>query len=405
MALPPDGVLVEFQRYQSYDGRQKPAERWGGARYLALVLTPDGSIRSVDLGAAATIDQLIAQALVVSEKAGQDPEPLWNQVRQQIFSPLMPFLTNRKQWFLSPDGELNRVPFAALLAPEKSGSLLAQAVKLRLLTTGRDLLPQSQTKQAKGDQILVIANPDFGSRGTPWKPLPATAREGRQIASQLRGTLLEGAQATVNALQQARRLKVLHVASHGFFSNPQTSPQSTAITQRSGSMSAAFSGPPAATGDPLLNSGIVLAGANNHSPSTQNSSAQDPAVASQDDGYLTAKEVARMQLEGTELVVLSACETASGTFQSGEGVYGLQRALTVAGAYSTLLSLWKVDDDATAFFMERYYSLLKEGKGRMEALLSVQNEFRTNPKIPAWEDFHYWAAFQLVGETGPIYGL
>lgn len=405
MALPADGVLVEFQRYQSYDGIQKPAQRWGGVRYLALVLTPDSSIRAVDLGAAAAIDPLIAQALAASEKAGQDPEPLWNQVRQQIFSPLMPFLTNRKHWFLSPDGELNRVPFPALLGPEKTGSLLAQTVQLRLLTSGRDLLPQIGTNQTKADQILVIANPDFGAPGTPWKPLPATAKEGRQIAFQLRGTLLEGAQATAKTLQQVRGLKVLHVASHGFFSNPQTSPQTTTITQGSGPRSAAISGPPATTGDPLLNSGIVLAGANSHIRFALKSSAQDPAAAYQDDGYLTAKEVARMQLEGTELVVLSACETASGSFQSGEGVYGLQRALTVAGAHSTLLSLWKVDDDATAFFMERYYSLLKKGKGRMEALLAVQNEFRTNPKIPAWEDFHYWAAFQLVGESGPINGL
>jgi CHAT domain-containing protein len=124
-----------------------------------------------------------------------------------------------------------------------------------------------------------------------------------------------------------------------------------------------------------------------------------------DDGYLTAKEAATLQLAGTELVVLSACETAAGEQRSGEGLYGLQRALNVAGAHSTLLSLWKVDDDATAYFMELYYRLLKQGKGRMEALLAVQQEFRTKPLLPAWEDFRYWAAWQLVGETGPVEGL
>ena len=160
----------------------------------------------------------------------------------------------------------------------------------------------------------------------------------------------------------------------------------------------------------MLNSGIVLAGANRSlrpdlvpaaAPSSSN-------PGSADDGYLTAKEAAQLQLRGTELVVLSACDTASGEQQSGEGLFGLQRALSVAGARSTLLSLWKVDDDATAFFMERYYSLLKQGKGRMEALLAVQEEFRTKPfpkKKNAWEDYRYWAAFQLVGETGPIGGL
>ena len=136
-------------------------------------------------------------------------------------------------------------------------------------------------------------------------------------------------------------------------------------------------------------------------PAASPSASQD----STDDGYLTAKEAAQLQLKGTELVVLSACDTASGEQQSGEGLFGLQRALSVAGARTTLLSLWKVDDDATAYFMERYYNLLKQGKGRMEALLAVQNEFRTKPKVNAWEDFRYWAAWQLVGEMGPIGGI
>ena len=156
----------------------------------------------------------------------------------------------------------------------------------------------------------------------------------------------------------------------------------------------------------MLNSGIVLAGANrNLRPDRTPTASPAASEANADDGYLTAKEAAQLQLRGTELVVLSACDTASGDQQSGEGLFGLQRALSVAGARSTLLSLWKVDDNATAHFMERYYTLLKQGKGRMEALLAVQEEFRTKPQLPAWEDYRYWAAFQLVGETGPINGL
>ena len=117
------------------------------------------------------------------------------------------------------------------------------------------------------------------------------------------------------------------------------------------------------------------------------------------------QEAAQLQLVGTELVVLTACETAAGEQQSGEGLYGLQHALNLAGARTTLLSLWKVDDDATPYIMERYYRLLQQGKGRMVALLAVQNEFRSSPPVPAWEDYRYWAALQLVGETGPIEGL
>jgi CHAT domain-containing protein len=154
----------------------------------------------------------------------------------------------------------------------------------------------------------------------------------------------------------------------------------------------------------MLNSAIVLAGANRYLR-TGSLPAGPAGSADADDGYLTAKEAAQLQLAGTELVVLSACDTAAGAQQSGEGLYGLQRALNAAGARSTLLSLWKVDDYATFGFMQGYYELLKQGKGRMEALLAVQQEFRTNPKIREWKDPRYWAAWQLVGETGPIKGI
>jgi CHAT domain-containing protein len=146
-----------------------------------------------------------------------------------------------------------------------------------------------------------------------------------------------------------------------------------------------------------LRSGIVLAGANN------------PGLDPNDDGLLTALEATALQLDGTELVVLSACSTGAGDIQSGEGLYGLQRALTVAGARSTLLSLWKVDDAATAEFMVRFYRRLKAGEGRADALAGVQAEFRAGEvKGPAGEDWsrpYYWAAWQLVGDWRPIEGL
>ena len=167
-----------------------------------------------------------------------------------------------------------------------------------------------------------------------------------------------------------------------------------------------FGGLPAARENAMPNNAIVLAGANRSlrpdARSASNPTAQTSG--SEDDGYLTAKEAAQLQLVGTELVVLTASETAAGEQQRGEGLYGLQHALNLAGARTTLLSLWKVDDDATPYIMERYYRLLKQGKGRMEELLAVQNEFRSSPPDPAWEDYRYWAAWQLVGETGPIEG-
>jgi CHAT domain-containing protein len=229
----------------------------------------------------------------------------------------------------------------------------------------------------------------------------------------LRAALYEQAKATTSVLTNAKNPALVHVASHGYFASVSGTPPPTAPPPPAAGLRSAIAGLPASREDAMLNSGIVLAGANRSlrpdlAPAVLPASTRQATQAGQgnaDDGYLTAKEAAQLQLRGTELVVLSACDTASGEQQSGEGLFGLQRALSVAGARSTLLSLWKVDDKATAFFMERYYTLLKQGKGRMEALLAVQEEFRTKPLMNSWEDYRYWAAFQLVGETGPIGGL
>ena len=139
----------------------------------------------------------------------------------------------------------------------------------------------------------------------------------------------------------------------------------------------------------MLRSGIVLAGAN------------EPEANPKDDGYLTALEVTKLDWQGTEMVVISGCESGQGEIQSGEGVYGLKRAIAVAGARSSLLSLWKVDDRATASFMTSFYKKLKAGEGRADALASTQKEFR-NHSIAAYRHPYYWAAFQLSGDWRPI---
>jgi CHAT domain-containing protein/Tfp pilus assembly protein PilF len=406
--LPASDVLVEFQRYRPFDGRQTPGQEWGAPRYLALVLSPAGATQAVDLGPAAAIDPLIARALKESEASGGDPTALWRQVNEKVFPPaLRQLLAGAKQWILAPDGELSRIPYAALPAPQDPQRRLTDTVALRLVSSGRSLLPQSTANAGAPSRPLVLADPDFGpapASGVGWSRLPDTAKEGQVISQLLRADLYEQARATTAVLTNAKNPSLVHVASHGYYASASNTPPPTAPPPPTGGLRSAIAGLPASREDAMLNSGIVLAGANRSlrpdlvpaaAPSSTN-------PGSADDGYLTAKEAAQLQLRGTELVVLSACDTASGEQQSGEGLFGLQRALSVAGARSTLLSLWKVDDDATAFFMERYYSLLKQGKGRMEALLAVQEEFRTKPEKNAWADYRYWAAFQLVGETAGL---
>jgi len=407
--LPAGAVLVEFQRYKPFDGRQKGNQRWGPPRYLALVLNPAGTTRAVDLGPAAALDPLIAQALKESAASSSDPTDLWRQVNGKVFPPtLRQLLAGAKQWILAPDGELSRIPYAALPAPQDPQRRLTDTVALQLVSSGRSLLPQSPANAGAASRPLVLADPDFGpepASGFGWSRLPATAREGQAISQLLRAALYEQARATTAVLTNAKNPALVHVASHGYFASASGTPPRTAPPPPAAGLRSAIAGLPASREDAMLNSGIVLAGANRSLRPDLAPAALSASQDSADDGYLTAKEAAQLQLRGTELVVLSACDTASGQQQSGEGLFGLQRALSVAGARSTLLSLWRVDDKATAFFMERYYTLLKQGKGRMEALLVVQEEFRTKPLVPAWADYRYWAAFQLVGETGPIGGL
>ena len=252
--------------------------------------------------------------------------------------PLKESIGDAQTLFISPDAELNRIPFAAL-SSHKDNQLLGDAVKIRLLTTGRELLDLAKRSKSIKQKPLVVANPAFNLIKTftrkktseliasspsqqrsgdltsfNWSPLPGTAKEGKAIAKLTNAQLLTKNKASALAIQEQQQApKVLHIASHAYF----------LADQKEGE-------------NPLLRSGIVLAGANN------------PEANPKDDGYLTALEVTKLDWNGTELVVISGCESGKGDIQSGEGVYGLKRAIAVAGARSSLLSLWEVDDAATA---------------------------------------------------------
>jgi MYXO-CTERM domain-containing protein len=136
-----------------------------------------------------------------------------------------------------------------------------------------------------------------------------------------------------------------------------------------------------------LRSGLALAGANTRSSGGE-------------DGVLTALEAAGMDLRGTKLVVLSACETGLGEVRDGEGIYGLRRALVIAGAEAIMMSLWKVDDEATRGLMEDYYARLKSGSGRSEALREVQIAMLSGGTRFAHP--HYWASFIVSGDGSPL---
>ena len=314
---------------------------------------------------------------------------------------------------LSPDGALNLVPFGALVDEEQR--YLVERFTFVYLTTSRDLL-RLQTQSPERQGPVVIANPDFDGGGTlplvqvaaatvradsrrsvdftsmRFGPLPGTAEEAVGLTNLLsKSWVLTGAAATEAALKQVHGPHILHIATHGFFLADQTrEPERT----RAAIVSNEFSDIPLRPSslwveNPLLRSGLALAGANQRQSGAE-------------DGVLTALEAAGLDLWGTKLVVLSACETGVGAVQNGEGVYGLRRALVMAGAESQVMSLWKVADEATRDLMVAYYKRLLSGEGRAEALRQVQlamlaSEERQHP--------FYWAGFIPSGQWGPIGGV
>ena len=390
--LPSNSVLIEFQKYQPIDLKRvlnKNLDRIESLeRYGALILNSSGEVNFVDLGLAKIIEKDIENALYSTKQYLDDADDLWNKLGNLIFNPIIDVMGDSDTLFISPDSELNRVPFAAL-GVNNSNRYLGETYKLRLLTTGRELLSIEDDDKYQTNQSLVLANPLFDLKNNnkinnnqtnyslvqkrsadfkyeKFENLPGTEKEGKLISSLIDGKLLLNEKATVLAVQKIPSPKIVHIASHAKFISDNKDKR-----------------------NPLLRGMIILAGANN------------PKSNILDDGILTALEITRLNWTGTDLVVVSACESGLGEISSGEGIYGLKRAISVAGAKSSLLSLWKVNDLATAEFMESFYLKLKKGEGKAEALANTQTEFR-NGDIPEYRHPNVWAAFQLNGDWGQV---
>jgi CHAT domain-containing protein len=322
-----------------------------------------------------------------------------------VVKPLRPHIRDAERLLISPDGALNLIPFAALV--DENGSYLGVRYDITYLTSGRDLLRFGTPAVATGDAV-VVANPDYddvgsllaqgdtsvqSSRsidldrgGVNFLPLDGTAKEAVALKDLLKvedKNVLTQAEATEARVKQLQGPRLLHIATHGFFLKDNELPAAAART-------AAFSQDqvPVPVGEnPLLRSGLALAGANGRRSGEH------------DDGILTAAEVAQMDLRGTQLVVLSACETGLGDVQNGEGVYGLRRALVLAGAETQVASLWKVADEATKNLMVDYYTRLLKGEGRSAALREAQ---RTMINSAERSHPYYWAAFVSIGRWTPL---
>ena len=437
--LGPNAALVEFLRKERYDfGAEGRAGQWfvNPAHYVAFVVRAGRATMLIDLGNATDIEAAVRE---LRDAQHTDAEPAAyteasRVLHDLVIAPLAAALNGLPRsadgppaLYLVPDGELSRVPFEGLL--DSANSALIDRYAIAYLSSGRDLLSPHEPS-AVG--TVVFAGPDFNLgaaararaaaaiptavvraaasspdqataalrdlRGLAWVPLGGATAEAGDITHRLRGTAYAplttyvGADALEERLYAIRAPRVLHLATHGFFvatvaMNADDRAHCNEAAPPRAEIDAAAG---AARGmdrlrcadDPLLRSGIVLSGAN-----TIGDGAAGVA-----DGWVLAAEIAQMDLHGTDLVVLSACETGLGDLRVGEGVYGLRRAFELAGARNVLMSLYKVPDAETRELLADFYGGLAKGLRPRAAFRGAQLAQRTRHAHPL-----YWAAFVLVG--------
>ncbi|GBE76429.1 hypothetical protein myaer87_36560 [Microcystis aeruginosa NIES-87] len=387
--IPADAALVEIVRYQPYNPKN---DSFGIPRYAVYILYPNGDIKAKDLGEAKPIDDKLIyfrDNLADAETPLPQLQKSARQLDETLMQPIRQLLGNTKTILLSPDAALNLIPFEALV--DENNQYLVENYHITYLTSGRDLL-RLKDKFASQQSPLIVADPFYGKAGEKvaltrsidlseftFPGLPGTEQEAKAIKNILpQATVLTGSQATENAVKQVKKPNILHIATHGFFK-----PESNLSERNPGERNSPLQGERNVIENPLLRSGLVLAGV------TIGQSAGD-------DGVLTALETTNLNLVGTKLVVLSACDTGKGDIKIGQGVYGLRRALVIAGSESQLISLWKVSDDATKDLMVAYYGRLQKGEGRSEALRQIQLGMLKGEKQ---KHPFYWASFIPSGDA------
>ncbi|MBD3233824.1 MAG: tetratricopeptide repeat protein [candidate division Zixibacteria bacterium] len=427
-ALPEGSILWEFVKYNTYDFRKlgSDEERTGAPRYLAITYNHEQEITMYDLGDAGKIDEIILSTRAMlynahreiykygDKKAEQMLNKLTHRLYNIIFKPLIASDSNISRIFISPDAQLNLLPFEIL--PDRDGCYAIERYKISYLSSGRDLLKYRGGPEYE-NWALVMANPDFahspqntGIREgltapiTPYSnnrlesyrggvgclspdlfpSLPHTKAEAVAVTKllRLRTDLDVQAYYGADALEEVLKgmtscPRVLHLATHGFFCE-DTDLKREGLSE-----------------NPLLRSGIVLAGANRFS--SEKEIGDEIRI---EDGIATAFEISGLNLNGTELVVLSACETGVGEAKNGEGIYGLRRAFQHAGARSIIMSLWDVPDRETREIMVRFYDYWLDGRSKQQALrLSILDAIgRLRDSYGAAHPY-LWGALFLLGDS------
>ncbi len=441
-SLKPGEAAVEIVRYQFHDGKN-----WtNDYRYAALVVTPRASTPSlIVLGDAKKLESTpisnyrtnvaLTRGVSAQPAPGETSTPGsgagdTTAAYDAFWKPLEPALAGVKRVYVSPDGVLNQIPIS--LFADSSGKMLLEKYELRYVNSTKDLLRPRSASSSKS--AVLLGNPKFdlseseerailaqlniaggkpspiasltpapvasvapspaasgqrsaGLRGGALNPLPGTQIEVDAINKLLKDsgwqvTPYTGDHALEEVVERLRNPRVVHFATHGFFLTDQDLTQkSQASTSSSGAVTLQ---------DPMLRSGLFFAGANRVETG-------GAPIAGIEDGVLTAYQASQLDLQGTELVVLSACETGLGEQGNGEGVFGLRRGLQEAGADAVMMSMWSVPDRETQELMALFYAKWLSGLDKPEALRQAQLKEREVVRQRYNKDLpFYWGAFVLI---------
>jgi tetratricopeptide (TPR) repeat protein len=432
----------------------RPDRRSAGVlSYLAFVLrSGGGDPEVVPLGPAEAIDGLVERwRREVSREpplvpaAGRAAEgrirPVGADLRKAIWDPVAHGLKSARQVFVVPDGVFHLVSLTGLPDSDR-GYLIESAPPLHYLSAERDLVRPPSSTAGKG--ILVVGNPDFDAsptlspdreetliarasgtgdrhpaiepyrgpaagcaalRSEHWEGLPGSGREADEIAALWRRKGREKPSGDEPVVELSGRLageslvkraapgrRIVHLATHAFMVEDRCASALGSRAPGSVDRSSAAGGLFPLVGDnPLLLSGLVLAGAN------QRQEGQRDGIG--EDGLLTAEEIASLDLSGVEWVVLSACETGLGKAQSGEGVLGLRRAFEIAGAGTLIMTLWRVKDEAARQWSTLLYEERLRGLSTAEAASRASLRMLRARRAEG-RDTHpfHWAAFVAAGD-------
>jgi CHAT domain-containing protein len=392
VALPKQGALIELLRYSHYLGKGKFEPRYG-----AVLISASGEPKWIPLGGAEEIEKKIQ--LYRKSARGETDEATLSTVlkalQEQVWAPIEKVLpAGTTTVIVSPDAELSFVSFATLLTSDDR--FVGEKYSIRYVASGRDLLRETKPAAAAKISMRVFADPNFAMGRDADKPsegktneralrsverrdlqsislpeLPGTARESAKLEErakksgwQAQATL--GSNATEAELRKINSPRILHLATHGFFL-----PEIDIGPPPDGLSRTAADIPKGKLVNPMHRSGLAVAGAQ----TTLHAWAKGEVPPTENDGIVTAEEVSGLKLDGTWLVVLSACDTGSGEAKAGEGVLGLRRGFVQAGGQNLLMTLWPISDETTVQIMLDFYAAAFKTGNAPEALADTQRDW------------------------------